>query len=330
MVRLQGFPVATKTFRIKSDAQDWARQVESEMRKGLYIDRASAATLSVKDAFDRYVKEILPHKRESTATKEIARLGQLQSHFGKYSLAALTPKIVAQFRDMRLADGKSANTVRLDLALLSHLFTVAAREWGMGIARNPVQLIKSPSVKGTERTRRLSPQELERLLVECRSATNPQLGWIVEIALETGMRKSEIMNLHMSDVNLDKREVRLQITKNGDSRTVPLTKRAVEVFHLAMANPLRRGTNLIFFGDAGKSGEIRPFILEKAFNKARLRADITDFTFHGLRHERVSQLGEMNMSVLQMAAITGHKSMQMLKRYSHPRNADLLKLLDKT
>ncbi len=286
IVRLQGFPIVSRNFKIKSDAQDWAKQVEIAMRNGSYIhsNEASASTVSVKDAFDRYAKEILPLKRASTAKNERLRLAQLQNYFGQHSLAALTPTIIAQFRDMRLADGKSANTVRLDMALLSHLFTVAGREWGMAIARNPVQLVKYPSVKCAERTRRLlNSDELARLLSVCHNASNPQIGWIVEIALETGMRKSEILNLKLGDVNLDEEKLIITTTK-GNPRFVPLTKRALALFRLAIDNPIRRNTGLIFFGSPGKDGNIKPFTIEKAFNLALLKANTVEFSFDCLRN----------------------------------------------
>ena len=151
LVRLQGCPSASKTFRLKRDAEDWTRQTEGDMRKGLFIDRADSVKMSIRDALKRYKAEILPTKRESTAKNERLRLAQLQIVFGKYTLAALTPTLIAEFRDRHLSEGKSANTVRLDLALLSHLYTVAMCEWGMGLVRNPVTQVRKLSLIGTAR-----------------------------------------------------------------------------------------------------------------------------------------------------------------------------------
>lgn len=126
------------------------------MRKGLFIDRADSVKMSIRDALERYKNEILPTKRQSTAKNERLRLAQLQIVFGKYTLAALTPTLISEFRDRRLANGKSANTVRLDLAFnSSHLYSVAMREWGMGLVRNPVTQVRKPSLIGTARTRRI-------------------------------------------------------------------------------------------------------------------------------------------------------------------------------
>jgi integrase len=331
LVRLQGYPSASKTFRLKRDAEDWARQTEGDMRKGLYIDRADSVKMSIRDALERYKLEILPTKRPSTAKNERLRLAQLQVVFGKYTLAALTPTLIAEFRDRRLAAGKSANTVRLDLTLLSHLYTVAMQEWGLGLVRNPVTQVRKPSLVGTARTRRVSKVELDKLFAECRSHSNPQLGWVVELALETAMRKSEILGLQTNDIDLERRLARLTLTKNGDARSVPLTRRAVEILSLAITNPLRPAdTHLLFFGEPGRAGNIAHYTIEKLFSEARSRAGLTDFKFHDLRHEATSRLVEKRLSDLEVSAITSHKSMQMLKRYAHLRGADLVKLLDQT
>ena len=330
LVRLQGYPSASKTFRLKRDAEDWARQTEGDMRKGLFIDRADSVKMSIRDALERYKNEILPTKRESTAKNERLRLAQLQVVFGKYTLAALTPTLIAEFRDRRISEGKSANTVRLDLALLSHLYSIAMREWGMGLVRNPVTQVRKPSLVGTARTRRISKIELEKLLVECRKHSNPQLVWIVELAAETAMRRSELLSLKIGDIDLNKRLAHLNMTKNGTSRTVPLTRRAVEILALATANSLRPDeTQIVFFGERGRAGNIAHYTIEKLFSEARARAGLSDFKFHDLRHEATSRLVEKRLSDLEVSAITGHKSMQMLKRYAHLRNEDLVKLLDR-
>ena len=300
------------------------------MRKGLFIDRADSVKMSIRDALERYKNEILPTKRQSTAKNERLRLAQLQIVFGKYTLAALTPTMIAEFRDRRLSEGKSANTVRLDLTLLSHLYSVAMREWGMGLVRNPVTQVRKPSLVGTARTRRISKIELDKLFAECRKHSNPQLAYIVELAFETAMRKSEILGLKIPDIDLGKRLARLAITKNGTPRTVPLTKRAVEVLAMATANSLRPNeTQLVFFGERGRQGNIAHYTIEKLFSEARSRAGLTDFKFHDLRHEATSRLVEMRLSNIEVSSITGHKSLQMLKRYAHLRNEDLVKLLDR-
>lgn len=337
VIRKTGWPTASKTFRTKRDAEDWARRTEDEMVRGVYIQRAPAERMTLEAALQRYLKEVTPTKRESTRISEHKKAQPLLRHLGKYSLAALSADVVAEYRDMRLAgdpdeSGKlvprSNNTVRLELALLSHLFTIAIKEWGLGLPFNPVSQIRRPA-PGSGRNRRLTPEENKRLLAAVDSYSNPMFSWIVRIALETGMRLSEIGGLRISQVDLEKRVVRLDITKNSSPRTVPLTKAATAAFQAAIDNPIRpHETDLVFFGEPGRDGVRRPYLFDKAWTDAKKTACLTDFRFHDLRHEAVSRLVEAGLSDQEVAAISGHKSMQMLKRYTHLRAEDLVVKLD--
>jgi integrase len=168
----------------------------------------------------------------------------------------LNAEVVAQFRDSRLAGDldehgklkpRSNNTVRLELALLSHLFTVAIKEWGIGLPFNPVSNIRRPA-PGAGRNRRLPPDDQGRLLNAVDKHSNPMFSWIVRIAIESGMRLSEIATLRLRQVDIARRLVRLDHTKNYSPRTVPLTAKATLVFTEAIANPLRPSeTELAFF-----------------------------------------------------------------------------------
>lgn len=144
VIRKTGWPRTIKTFRTKRDAEDWARSTEDEMVRGVYIRRAPSDRLTVAAALKRYLEEVTPTKRPSSQERERRRAEILKKHLGQYSLAALTPEIIAQFRDERLAGvdrrnekgepiPRANNTVRLELALLGHLFTIAIKEWRIGL-----------------------------------------------------------------------------------------------------------------------------------------------------------------------------------------------------
>lgn len=279
-------------------------------------------------ALDRYISEVTPTKKESTQRAELFRAATLRQHLGKYSLAAINAEMVAAFRDKRLAQGKSTSTVRLDLALLGHLFTTAIREWRLGLSQNPVSNIRKPS-PGKGRDRRLSEVEEKKLRAAIANFSNPMLGWIFEIALQTGMRAGEIVGLRMNQVDLARRVVRLTDTKNDDSRTVPMTKSAQANFSMALANPLRpTDCDLVFFGEPGKDGQRRPYNFNKVWLDIKRKLGMADLRFHDLRHEAVSRLVEGGLSDQEVAAISGHKSMQMLRRYTHLRAEDLVSKLD--
>lgn len=338
VIRKTGWPTTIKTFRLKKDAEDWARRTEDEMVRGLFIQRAPSERMTFDAAMKRYLAEVTPTKRPLTQNAEKKRSGSLVAFFGRYSLAAITAELIAEYRDARLAgedrikDGKAqpraANTVRLELALLGHLFTVAVKEWGLGLPFNPVLNIRRPS-PGPGRNRRLSADEEQRLLAAVDQHSNPMLGWIVRIAIETGMRSSEVATLRRTQVDLERRIVRLIETKNTLPRTVPLSRAATESFRLALDNPARPDdTDFVFYGEPGRDGKRRPYNFNKVWGEIKKRVGVADFKFHDLRHEAVSRLVESGLSDQEVASISGHKSMQMLRRYTHLRAEDLVAKLD--
>lgn len=341
LVRKKGKPPVSKSFRTKRDAEDWARGVEDEMVRGIYIKRSEAERMSLDEAVKRYLSEVTPTKKPTSQVSDRQRARTLKTYFGKYSLAAITPSLVAEFRDKRLGgDGRkdkkgnpdprprSNNTVRLELALLGHIFTKAIKEWGLGLVVNPVTAITRPE-PGEGRNRRLTQNEEGKLLDAVRAYSNPMLSWIVEIGLATGMRSGEITSLRRSQVDLSKRIVRLHETKNGTTRTVPLNKNATAVFREALNNPIRPiDVDLIFFGEPGRTGKRGQYQFNPAWSKIKKNLGLSDLRFHDLRHEAVSRLVEGGLSDQKVAAISGHRSMQMLKRYTHLRAEDLVEELD--
>lgn len=352
VIRKHGWPTASKTFRVQKDALTWARRAEDEMERGVFIDRSHSERLTFDKALSRYLSEVVPTKKPATQETDRYCAVPLRAYFGKYSLAAISPDVVATYRDQRLATplkrkdpktgeakvlldrvtGKpkllSANSVRLELALLSHLFNTAIREWRLGLVRNPVSGIRKPS-PGVGRDRRLSEAEEVRLRHALASLSNPMLGWIFDIALETAMRSGEIAGLHIQQVDVKRRVVRLTDTKNSSARTVPLTRHAADVFALALDNPTRpEGCDLVFFGEPGRDGKRRPYTFAKVWNGIKTSLGLDDLHFHDLRHEAVSRLVEAGFSDQVVSAISGHRSQQMLKRYTHLRGEDLVDQLD--
>ena len=339
VIRKNGWPTSIKTFRTKRDAEDWSRRTEDEMVRGTYIQRATADRMTVQSAVDRYIKEVTPTKRSSTQEGEQRRAEILKNHLGKYSLAALTPEIIAKFRDERLAGTdrkndkgepvlRANNTVRLELALLGHLFTIAIKEWRIGLPWNPVLNIRRPT-PGPGRNRRLTEEEEKRLLEAVDRHSNPMLRWIVRVALTTGMRASEILTLRRPQVDLQRRVVRLLETKNTSPRTVPLSAAATAVFREALNHPVRPiDTDLIFFGEPGRDGKRRPYQFNPVWLNIKRELKLVNVHFHDLRHEAVSRFVEAGFSDQEVSAISGHKSMQMLKRYTHLRAEDLVEKLD--
>lgn len=330
VVRRKGYPTVAKTWRTKRDAQDWATATEDEMRRGAFIRREPAERMTVSEALDRYLREVVTTKRVSTQRGNRSQAERLRSFFGGYGLASITPGLVAAYRDQRhIEQRKAANTVRVELALLSHLYQTAIQEWGIGLIANPVRAIRWPA-PGAGRDRRLSTAEEQRLLKACDAHSNPMLAWMVRLALMTAMRAGEIQRIRLCDVDLAKRIVTLRDTKNRQTRAVPLIPEAVEVLRQALAHPVRPiETELVIFGEPGRDGQRRGFEYKPEWRRIKAEIGLGDLRFHDLRHEAVSRFVELGLSDQEVAAISGHKSMQMLRRYTHLRAEDLVSRLDR-
>lgn len=311
IIRLKGFLPVTKTFDTKEEAKVWAGETEAKMKRGTFVDRAEVERTTLHEALDRYLREVTPGKKgAATETNTIRRL---QRHpLALRSLAVVRGVAVAEYRDERLKT-VTANTVRIELALLSHLFTIALKEWGLPVD-NPVRAIRLPKLpKGRER--RLNGDEEARLLAACKRSRSPWLEPIVRFAIETAMRQSEILGLRWEDVDLSRPVATLYDTKNGDTRIVPLSSQAV-----AVLREIPRSFDGRMFPVAQSS-------LEHSFHNACVRAEITGLRFHDLRHEATSRLFEKNLTIMEAALVTGHRTLQMLKRYTHLRADDVAKKL---
>jgi integrase len=187
--------------------------------------------------------------------------------------------------------------------MFRRVFKTAIHKWGYGLSKNPVEYLQLP-LPHKSRKRRLMPSEKEHLLTAALSQRNIYISSIIEFAIETGMRRSEILKLRWCDVDLENGFASLYDTKNGEDRRVPLTRRCVEVL-----KTVPQTHEQVF--------PISATCLRLAWNRARNKAGITDLRFHDLRHEAVSRFFEMGMSVPEVALISGHKDVRQLFRYTH-------------
>ena len=303
-VKRYGFPGQVKTFQTRSAAEKWARSIESTIDQGGFFNRIEADRILLSDLIKRYIAEVCPLHRGGS--QDVIRLNAvLRYPIAKLSLTNLTTQAVAAYRDQRLLECKSSTVIR-DLACLSAIINHARREWGVGIA-NPVQMVRKPATPAG-RDRVLTREEESRLIACMRPEgnRNPLTLPVVIFAIETAMRRGEILALRWDQVNLERRTAYLLLTKNGQSRTVPLSTRAI-----AVLRGLERPSERVF--------PINAAALDKNFNRAKRRAGIADLHFHDLRHTGTTRMADKLQNVLELAAVTGHRSLQMLKRYYHPQ-----------
>lgn len=322
-VRRRGRRTLSRTFRTKADAQAWAAQIESEIVRGVYRDRCAAERWSLRDLLRRYQSEITPKKKSAAA--EHARIDVLlRLPMVHRRLSDLSAQDFAAFRDERLLSVTGSTVIR-DLTLFSHLLNTARKEWGIPVENACAEIRRPRENRG--RTRRLHPEEEAALLAELSlSSRDPNGNWqpggcrnpwmrpLVELALATAMRRGELLALQWRDVHLDACYVVLHDSKNGEGREVPLSTHAQGVLR-----GMERAGQAVF----PLTGEA----VKRAFTRACTRAGIEDLHFHDLRHEATTRIARRLDNVLELSAVTGHKSLQMLKRYYHPRATELAKKL---
>lgn len=329
LVKKKGFGQIARTFDTKGEAEAWAKITESEMTRGVFVTRKEAESTTLAEALDRYALEVSSQKKSHDREKVYIRKWST-TDLAKRFLSTIQGKDIAAYRDARLKK-VGPNTVRNELALLSHLFTIAVKEWGMGGLHNPVQQIRKPAPP-PGRDRRLHPDEEKILLAAC-PEYNAELSFLIRFALETAMRRSELAGMTWNLVDLKKRTVTLPETKNGDKRIVPLSSEAVRI----LSGIPRRLDGRVWKSEANYftlafirvTARARAFY-EKECEEKGNKPDpsfLVDLTFHDLRHEATSRFFEKGLNPMQVAAITGHKTLQMLKRYTHLKAEDLAELL---
>ena len=303
-VRRQGSRLISKSFTNKADAALWARDKERSIdRAELPVSIRDLQSVTVADLLLRYEAEVTAKKRG--ADRERYKLRVIRAHqLAGLTLAKLTPSAVCRYRDDRLAHVQSG-TVRRELAILQYCFEVARREWGTPLASNPVQSITLPA-PSKAREQRLEVDAGQQL----RAAIGPAHAWyllpLIELAIETGMRRGELLSLVWPNVNLERRTAHLPITKNGHARTVALTPKALEVLR---ALPRTDGRVIPVSGNA----------VRLAWERLRERAGLPNLRFHDLRHEAVTRFFEAGLSIPEVAMMSGHRDPRMLMRYTHLR-----------
>ena len=308
-VRRRGYPDETKTFTTRQDAEKWARSIETDIDKGQFVNVSEAQRTTFGDLIARYLAEVTVSMKG--ATEDTIRLkAMMRKPIARWSMANLSAARVAAYRDERIKE-VSGGTVIRELAYISAIVNHARREWGINVP-NPVQMVRKPQ-SPQARSRVLTDEEVSKLLTAL-EPTGRRSHWTkpaVQLALATAMRRGELLSLRWEDVDLQNRTAFLSDTKNGDSRTVPLSTAAVQV----LAELPRHISGVVI--------PVKFFTLDAAFKRARKRAGLDDVRFHDLRRTAITRMAEKLPNVIELAAVSGHKSLMVLKRYYRPSAQDL-------
>lgn len=313
-IRLKGHPPQTATFERKTDAKRWGQQTETAIREGRHFRTTEAEKHTLAELVDRYLRDVMPSKPKSEVDQKRQLLWWKQQ-LGHHVLADVTAVVIAEHRD-RLTGGltptgrqRSPATANRYLSALSHALTIAVTEWGW-LDDNPMRKVrKLKEPRG--RVRFLSDDERSRLLEACQA--HSPLYSIVVLALSTGARQGEILNLTWQDIDLARGMIILEETKNNERRSIPLQGHALELVK-AMKKIRRIDTDLVF---PAKRDPSKPLYVRSMWETTVKRAGIEDFRFHDLRHSAASALAMSGASLAEIADVLGHKTLQMVKRYAH-------------
>jgi len=312
-IRRTSQPIVSKTFFSKPEAERWARKQEVKMDEGKHQAKRDNHNITFAELLTRYRDEITIHKKSKVS--EINKIENLlKLPMFKKRIRNVTSSDIANYRDQRLKDVKGSTVIK-DINLMGHCIDIAIKEWGVNLANNPVRRIRRPTVD-KPRDRRLNSGEEKRLFDTIEK--HSRLTWlrqIVIIAIETAMRRGEILNMQWHHVDFEKRTVHLPDTKNGETRDVPLSEKAIEIL-----NEISKDKTPFIF-------PISPDSLKKAYQRVIKKSGIEGLRFHDLRHEATSRFFELGLNTMQVSAITGHKDLAMLKRYTHLRAEDLAKMI---
>lgn len=314
-IRIKGHPPQHASFKRKTDADRWVQQTESAIREGRHFKTTESKKHTLGQLIDRYMSDVLPNKKKCEQ-RQGSQLDWWKKQLGSYLLSDITSNLIAEQRDILLKGItkrgrlRSPSTVVRYMAILSHAFTIAIKEWGW-IEDSPIRKVAKPR-EPRGRVRFLDNAERIRLLQTCKESQNSYLYTIVVLALSTGMRQGEILNLKWSDVDFEKCRVILQETKNGEIRQVAIAGAALEL--LKQLDKIRRiDTQYLFPGKSPK----QPIDIRSAWETAVKKAEIANFKFHDLRHSCASYLAMNGASLAEIAEVLGHKTLSMVKRYAH-------------
>lgn len=296
-VRLKGIKPIAMSFSLKSEAVAWARVTESKVTLGTYVDPRPASSVTLSDVITRYLEQV---SGSGKGNRPLAsRLERLRGALGAFSLNKLTASHLSEYRDRRLLVANPATVIH-ELSLVRRLMRLAVIDYGIALPQGIPQVRMPKMPRG--RVRRLMAGEEERLLAVC--IKDDVLHDIILLAIETAMRRSELVNIRWDHIDWNNCTLRINKTKTGVPRVIPLSVIAISVLSRHFNPPAA-----VFPVSASS--------ISHGFASACREAGIVDLRFHDLRHEGVSRLFELGLNQMEVATISGHQTISMLQRYTH-------------
>jgi integrase len=293
----------------KKVAQRILDKVKGEIAEGKWFEKIPGEDRTFKEMMERYMTE---HSARNKAPKSQRRDKSLRDHlvsyFGELTLAEITPSLISDYKNKRREEGASPRTLNYELALMSHSFNLAIREWEW-MRENPVKKVSREKVHN-QIDRWLTLEEEIRLL-----ASSPK--WLREIiifAINTGLRQSEIVDLKWPQVDLARKTITILEQKNQGKDTLPLNEGALGV--LKERVQVRRGETEYVFHTRNAT-RICPNNLYQSFHLARKKAGIEKFRFHDLRHTFATRLVQAGVDLYTVQKLGRWKKISMIMSYAH-------------
>ena len=312
-IRRKGSGAASRSFLALKDAEAWARHMESRADRGDLPARPDALRgVTLGQLVERYRDNVSPRKRTYVAERLVLN-AFLRHPICRRPLSDISTAHFAAYRDERLKCLKPASVKRA-LVPIHNLYEVARDEWDFPIRENPLSKLKFGD-SDQRRERRLRAGELEALIEAAKQSRNQRILPVITLALETAMRRGEMLAIKKQHIDFDKRTLLIPESKNGRARTIPLSIPAIEVLSKHSVTD-------------GRLFAITANAFRLAWERVKRRAGITDLHFHDLRHEAISRFFEKGLSVPEIALISGHRDLRMLLRYTHPMSEGILKKFD--
>lgn len=312
-IRRSGYPTQSKSFALKSAAEQWARQTELEMTDGKYI---TVSKKNVQSLFEKFRDEVCPERKGCRWEKVRINAFIRDIDWMKLPVNKMSDEVLTKWKDDRLKQVTPA-TVNREMNLLSTVFQHARQVWKIKMQENPIKLVKRPP-KGKDRTRRITDEELTAVVDYCNGATPESATWyagkMFAFAIETAMRLGEISGLLWDDVDTEKRFLVVRDSKNSDSRHVPLSTNVIKLLE-----SLPKNDPFVFPANKDSVGTM--------FRRATGALGIVDLHFHDTRHEGTSRLAK-KFNVMELAKIIGHRDINSLMIYYNPTVEDLAGKLD--
>ena len=320
----EGNSTLSATFPTKAEALAWASEVQAKIRLGIYQDESElkpARKTDFEEVANHYIRTHSIYKKSSYSEIGIIRI--LIKRWAALDVAELNKSHVLALRDELLSLGRAGSTVNHYFNAISKIYQMLIEEWGLPVT-NPIKGLKRvPNNKG--RCIRVNRDIELQLLAGCETIDTPLLAFIIKFAIQTGMRRGEIMGLDWADVDIANRKAYLYKTKNGESRQVPLTLRAIEVLR-ALPKTEERVFPMTFDCLRSQFKRLRSY-LKQGWDGYGANP-FKDLRFHDFRHEALSRLSDAGLNVIELSHISGHKTLAMLKRYTHPSHEAIFSKID--